>query len=58
MPAACEKELRLFCRMLAKLNVQTLRLGPGDESETDLGLRREAGCRRCPSPRRASAPSS
>lgn len=43
MPAACEKELRLFCRMLAKLNVQTLRLGPDDEPETDLGLRREAG---------------
>lgn len=43
MPAACEKELRLFCRMLAKLNVQTLRLGPDDEPETDLGLRRETG---------------
>lgn len=43
MPSACEKELRLFCRMLAKLNVQTLRLGPDDEPEADLGLRREAG---------------
>ena len=44
MPAACEKELRLFCRMLAKLNVQTLRPRPGTTNrETDLGLRREAG---------------